>query len=113
MLDMLWSKFNSKRSSHFYAYCTFCTIVVSNGMNIARINFSHSGDDYTYANSLLEMMRNSPGRHTKLIAGSYFDETMPLNLRGVLVDTKGPEIRTMPLQGNAEIINIQPGYVSS
>ena len=78
-------------------------------MNIARINFSHSGEDYTYVNSLVEMMKNAPGRHAKLTAGSYFDETMPLNIRGVLVDTKGPEIRTMPLQGNAEIVTIHHG----
>lgn len=86
--------------------------VVSNGMNVARINFSHSGDDYTYANSLMKMMKNAPGRHVKLGAGSYIEHAeIPKNLRGVLVDTKGPEIRTMSLQGDAEVVTIYPGYV--
>ncbi len=81
-------------------------------MNIARINFSHSGDDYTYANNLMEMVKNAPGRQTKLSAGSYINnDSMPSNLRAVLVDTKGPEIRTMPLQGDAEVVTIYPGSV--
>jgi pyruvate kinase len=34
---------------------------------------------------------------------------LPNNLRAILVDTKGPEIRTGPLQGDADIAEIQMG----
>lgn len=40
--------------------------LVINGMNVARINFSHSGNDYTYPTMLMGMVRNAPGRHHDL-----------------------------------------------
>lgn len=78
-------------------------------MNVARINFSHSGEDHEYVESLVHMVKNAHGRHAKLSAGSIDNQKIPLNLRGILVDTKGPEIRTRPLQGNADVIRILPG----
>jgi pyruvate kinase len=66
--------------------------LVNNGMNVARLNFSHAGTDYSYPEACLALIRNAHGRHAELSAGATF--RMPNNLRAVLVDTKGPEIRT-------------------
>jgi len=82
--------------------------LVSSGMNVARINFSHAGLDYSYPEELIDLVRNAPGRHHHLADGAV-DSDMPQNLRAVLIDTKGPEIRTQPLQGNEEIVDIAPG----
>lgn len=81
--------------------------LVSNGMHVARLNFSHAGDDYTYVESNMQLVREAPGMHTELAAGSILD--MPKNVRAVLVDTKGPEIRTGILQGNVEVAEIAEG----
>jgi len=83
--------------------------LVANGMHVARLNFSHAGDDYTYPTSLLNLVRSAPGRHADLSAGATI--AMPPNLRAVLVDTKGPEIRTGPLQGNADVAEFAVGAV--
>ena len=66
------------------------------GMNVARLNFSHAGDDYTYPLQCLERVRAAPGKHSELAAGgatTAHAALLPPNLRAVLVDTKGPEIR--------------------
>ena len=81
--------------------------LVSNGMHVARLNFSHAGDDYSYPEQNLALVRNAAGRHAELAAGATMD--VPSNLRAVLVDTKGPEIRTGPLQGNADVIEFAVG----
>jgi len=78
--------------------------LVSNGMHVARLNFSHAGDDYTYVESNMHLVRQAPGMHTELAAGAVTD--LPKNVRAVLVDTKGPEIRTGILQGNVDIAEI-------
>lgn len=83
--------------------------LIGNGMHVARLNFSHAGDDYTYPESLMALVRNAAGRHSELAAGSKM--VMPNNLRAVLVDTKGPEIRTGPLQGNADIQEFGVGSI--
>lgn len=83
--------------------------LVDNGMSVARLNFSHAGSDYTYPEACLELIRNANGRHSELSAGATF--RMPNNLRAVLVDTKGPEIRTGPLQGNADVVELATGCV--
>jgi pyruvate kinase len=83
--------------------------LVQNGMDVARLNFSHAGADYTYPAGLLELVRNAGGRHAQLAAGS--DMPMPNNLRAVLVDTKGPEIRTGLLQGGADVQEFATGSV--
>jgi len=81
--------------------------LVSNGMHVARLNFSHAGDDYTYVESNMHLVRQAPGMHSELAAGSIAD--LPKNVRAVLVDTKGPEIRTGILQGNVDIAEIAEG----
>lgn len=83
--------------------------LIANGMHVARLNFSHAGDDYTYPAACMALVRNAVGRHSELAAGSQM--TMPNNLRAVLVDTKGPEIRTGPLQGNADLQEFGVGSV--
>jgi len=81
--------------------------LVQNGMSVARLNFSHAGDDYTYPEKLMSMVRNSKGRHAKL--ASSVDSPLPNNLRAILVDTKGPEIRTGPLQGGVDFVEFGIG----
>lgn len=85
------------------------TSLVANGMHVARLNFSHAGSDYTYPEALLALVRNVRGRHSELTVSST--RFMPHNLRAVLVDTKGPEIRTGPLQGNADVQEFGVGSV--
>ena len=75
--------------------------LVANGMHVARLNFSHAGSDYTYPEANMGLVRNAPGRHSELNVSST--TLLPNNVRAILVDTKGPEIRTGPLQGNAEV----------
>mmetsp|Transcript_23852 Transcript_23852/g.48801 ORF Transcript_23852/g.48801 Transcript_23852/m.48801 type:complete len:570 (+) Transcript_23852:138-1847(+) len=83
--------------------------LLSNGMNVARLNFSHAGADYTYPESCLKLVREAHGRHAQLAAGATMN--MPNNLRAILVDTKGPEIRTGPLQGNVDVAEFAIGCV--
>lgn len=83
--------------------------LVANGMNVARLNFSHAGADYTYPEANMSLVRNAAGRHSDLAAGS--DMEMPRNLRAVLVDTKGPEIRTGVLQGGVEVQEFDVGSI--
>lgn len=73
--------------------------LVSHGMTVARLNFSHAGDDYTYPTKLMELVRSAPGRHERLSDGAYelrgrddgvYDA--PKNIRAILVDTKGERL---------------------
>ena len=87
--------------------------LLSNGMHVARLNFSHAGSDYSYPTQCMELVRNTSGKHDLLATGAMITESsaadFPRNLRAILVDTKGPEIRTGPLQGNREILEIEVG----
>jgi pyruvate kinase len=85
--------------------------LVAHGMTVARLNFSHAGDDYTYPKKLMDLVRNAPGRHVSLIDGAYEHNSDTKNIRAVLVDTKGPEIRTKPLQGNVDVADIASGAI--
>lgn len=76
---------------------------------MARLNFSHAGDDYTYPEFLISLVRGANGRHSELAAGATIK--MPPNVRAVLVDTKGPEIRTGPLQGGVDFVELAIGCV--
>lgn len=83
--------------------------LVNNGMIVARLNFSHAGDDYSYPEANVALVRSSLGKHSELAAGSAFAGQLPNNLRAILVDTKGPEIRTGPLPANAAVMEIISG----
>ena len=84
--------------------------LVANGMHVARINMSHVGPDYSYPEQNMGLVRNCKGKHDILALGAAeSDKDAPRNLRAILVDTKGPEIRTGPLQGNADIAEIASG----
>lgn len=84
--------------------------LIANGMHVARLNFSHSGTDYTYPEKLISLIRDARGRHQNLLDGAV-GRNMPKNLRAVLVDTKGPEIRTQQLQGDASVAHIATGAI--
>lgn len=77
--------------------------LLDNGMHVARLNFSHAGDDYSYPKMLFETVRNTKGHHESLRS----DTKMPNNLRAILVDTKGPEIRTGILPNDEDVSNIE------
>lgn len=83
--------------------------LMEHGMHVARLNFSHAGDDYSYPDSLVQKIRNCAGKHQSLIVGKAEGVEMPNNVRAILVDTKGPEIRTGPLPGNEDISIIETG----
>jgi pyruvate kinase len=85
--------------------------LVENGMHVARLNFSHAGSDYSYPEKLFTMLRNAKGNHRDLATGSAESTgvTLPNNLRAILVDTKGPEIRTGVLPGNQDVAHIEVG----
>lgn len=80
-------------------------------MHVARLNFSHAGSDYSYPESIVESLRNSKGNHEAFNAVDDADDgdSVVHNLRAILVDTKGPEIRTGPLAGDQDISNIEIG----
>ena len=59
----------------------------------------------------MDLVRNAPGRHVRLIDGAYEHNDGPKNIRAILVDTKGPEIRTRPLQGGVEVAEIASGAI--
>lgn len=77
---------------------------------MARLNFSHAGSDYTYPEACLALIRGAHGRHAELADGSN-NASLPKNLRAVLVDTKGPEIRTGVLQGGVDVVELTTGCV--
>jgi pyruvate kinase len=83
--------------------------LVQNGMAVARLNFSHVGGDYAYLEACQRAVQQAPGKHAERIATHSANKNSPHNLRAILVDTKGPEIRTGPLQGQAKIVSIATG----
>jgi pyruvate kinase len=82
------------------------TELVRHGMHVARLNFSHAGTDYTYPETLFKMLRDTKGNHDSIAVGKS-NGHMPNNLRAILVDTKGPEIRTGVLPGDQDVVNIE------
>ncbi|GKY92233.1 hypothetical protein MPSEU_000194500 [Mayamaea pseudoterrestris] len=84
--------------------------LVSNGMHVVRLNFSHAGSDYSYPEQCMQLVRSSSGNHVLLSTGAIHQAPdAPMNLRAILVDTKGPEIRTGPLPENKDVIEIATG----
>ena len=85
--------------------------LVANGMSVARLNFSHAGSDYSYADANFALVRQALGRHATLAVSDAHSTTslsVP-NVRAVLVDTKGPEVRTGPLPGGVDVLEIPAG----
>jgi pyruvate kinase len=87
--------------------------LIQNGMNVARLNFSHAGSDYSYPDQCFNLIRNAHGMHYSIASAMNIQDdglvpSLPPNLRAVLVDTKGPEVRTGPLpQGETKLeINV-------
>ena len=76
--------------------------LVRDGMTCARFNFSHATEEELVQR--FELVRNARGKH-------FHNDwsNVPPNLRAVLVDTKGPEVRTGPLPGNAAELQIESG----
>jgi len=70
--------------------------VVRAGMRIMRLNFSHATDEE--ADLRVSNLRKCEGRHAATHHASNTE--MDKNLRGILLDTKGPEIRTGKLRGD-------------
>ncbi|CAM9587014.1 unnamed protein product [Ectocarpus sp. 4 AP-2014] len=72
--------------------------VVDAGMRVMRINFSHA--TFEEAHLRLANLRASKGKHVKACIGEY-------NMRGVLIDTQGPEIRTGNVEDGGKITMVQ------
>jgi pyruvate kinase len=89
--------------------CEQINSLVTYGMAAARLNFSHAGDDYSYPEQCFNRIRAAHGKHSQLAIGATNAELLPPNLRAILIDTKGPEIRTGPLQGGKEVVEIEVG----
>jgi pyruvate kinase len=66
--------------------------VVKAGMRIMRLNFSHATDDEVELR--VTNLKKCQGRHAHLM------EEGDKNIRAILLDTKGPEIRTGKLRGD-------------
>ena len=79
--------------------------LVDNGMTCTRLNFSHVGS-YAEPAAKMALVREAKGVQASL-EGSF--KELPPNLRAVLVDTKGPEVRTGALPGGAEVLEIGDG----
>ena len=64
-----------------------------NGMSIARLNFSHvPAGQYDFPTKIIENVRAARGMHNKVLGRDY-------NMLSVMLDTKGPEIRTGVVKG--------------
>nr|AIT69988.1 pyruvate kinase [Desmarestia viridis] len=72
--------------------------VVDAGMRVMRINFSHA--TFEEANKRLTNLRACKGKHAKACLGEH-------NVRAVLLDTRGPEIRTGNVKGGGKIALVQ------
>jgi pyruvate kinase len=84
--------------------------LVENGMHVARLNFSHAGTDYSYPEKLFHMLRKAKGHHESIVVDrSNKQLKRKSNLRAILVDTKGPEIRTGVLPGDEQVTQIEKG----
>ncbi|GMI47418.1 hypothetical protein TrCOL_g3679 [Triparma columacea] len=64
-----------------------------NGMSVSRLNFSHvPRGDYAYSSDIISNVRGCEGMHCRVLQRGY-------NMTAVLLDTKGPEIRTGVVEG--------------
>eukprot|EP00611_Tribonema_gayanum_P020357 TRINITY_DN3697_c1_g1_i1.p1 TRINITY_DN3697_c1_g1~~TRINITY_DN3697_c1_g1_i1.p1 ORF type:complete len:542 (-),score=213.78 TRINITY_DN3697_c1_g1_i1:19-1644(-) len=74
--------------------------VVSSGMRVMRINFSHA--TYEEANLRVTNLRKCIGVNREGLHHNY-------NLRAVMLDTQGPEIRTGLLAGGVKTVELKKG----
>jgi len=81
--------------------------LVDSGLAVARLNFSHVLS-YDEPGAKLQLVRQAKGEHNLLEGYGDTDLAHP-NLRAVLVDTKGPEVRTGPLAGGVDSFTITEG----
>jgi len=85
--------------------------VVRAGMRIMRLNFSHATDEEVELR--VSNLRKCEGRaHAATTLSESLAEVENKNLRGILLDTKGPEIRTGKLRGDTsgkETISLSVG----
>ena len=70
--------------------------VVTAGMRIMRINFSHA--TFEEADLRVKNLRLSSGMQREIMG-----KRSPTNLRAVMLDTQGPEIRTGSFDGAKEV----------
>ena len=62
-------------------------------MSVSRLNFSHvPRGDYAYSSDIIANVRGCEGMHCRVLQRGY-------NMTAVLLDTKGPEIRTGVVEG--------------
>lgn len=88
--------------------CEILMEMIQNGMNIARLNFSHGSHEYHA--STIEAVRQAVKRYSE-------QQNIPLCPVGIALDTKGPEIRTGLLAaggatGELELVKGKPIKVS-
>ncbi|CAM9980675.1 unnamed protein product, partial [Pylaiella littoralis] len=76
--------------------------VVDAGMRVMRINFSHA--TFEEAEMRLANLRACKGKNVKALLGEK-------NMRAVLVDTQGPEIRTGNIEGGGKITLVQGSMI--
>jgi pyruvate kinase len=74
--------------------------VVTAGMRVMRINFSHA--TYEEADLRVANLRQCIGVNRAGLGHNY-------NLRAIMLDTQGPEIRTGLLEGGVKSISLTQG----
>jgi len=89
--------------------------IVRSGMRVMRLNFSHATVEEVELR--MKNLKASKGRHSLLVKGdeveaSTGESSIHKNVRAVLLDTRGPEVRSGKLAGDTsgkETVNIEAG----
>jgi len=72
-------------------------------MSVARLNFSHvKKGEYDFPIAQMDKLSSCQGMHNRLLDRDY-------NMLALLLDTKGPEIRTGMVEKNGAIIELSDG----
>ena len=91
------------------------TRIIETIQRIMRLNFSHATEEEVELR--LKNLKASKGRHSLLVKGdeveaSTGESSIHKNVRAVLLDTRGPEVRSGKLAGDTsgkETVNIEAG----